>query len=62
MKTYTKEELKTILELHLKWLRCEQGGSRADLSSTNLIGTNLIGTNLSRADLSVANLSRAGGA
>jgi hypothetical protein len=60
-------ELKNILDLHAKWLRGEEGGSRADLSRTNLsgadlsrtnlIGANLCGANLSRTDLSYANLS-----
>ena len=46
MKTYTQEELNTILEKHGEWLCDETGGERADLS----------GANLSRADLSGANL------
>ena len=40
-----KQELKAILGKHLKWLRGEDGGERA----------NLFGANLSRADLSGAN-------
>jgi hypothetical protein len=31
-----KEELQQVLELHLKWLRNEQGGIRANLSDANL--------------------------
>ena len=46
-----KQELKNILDKHLKWLRGENGGKRADLS-----GANLSGANLSRADLFGANL------
>ena len=46
-----KQELKNILDKHLKWLRGENGGKRADLS-----GANLFGANLSRADLFGANL------
>ena len=48
------EELKTLLALHAKWIRGEEGGERANLS-----GANLSGANLSRADLSGANLSGA---
>ena len=47
-------KLANILELHLKWLRSEKGGVRADLR-----GTNLSDANLSRADLSDADLSDA---
>ena len=64
MKKLTKTEIKTKLELHMKWLNKEEGGSRADLSradlsGANLSGANLSGANLSRADLSGANLSGA---
>ena len=57
-------DLPKILGDHLKWLRSEPGGSRAnlsgaDLSRADLSGANLSGANLSRADLSGANLSRA---
>ena len=67
-------KLKDVLDKHLKWLRDEDGGeranlSRADLSRANLSGANLswanlsmanlFGADLSRADLSGANLSRA---
>ena len=45
------EKLKEILDKHLKWLRNEEDGERADLS-----GANLYGANLSRADLYGANL------
>ena len=31
-----KQELKNILDKHLKWLRCEDGGERAYLSGANL--------------------------
>jgi len=51
-----KEELQQVLELHLKWLRNEQGGSRADLSDADLRGANLRGANLSGANLIDANL------
>ena len=54
-----KQKLKNILDKHLKWLRGENGGKRADLSRANLSGANLSRANLSGADLSWANLSRA---
>ena len=69
-----KQELKAILGKHLKWLRGEDGGERANLfganlsranlfwanlSGADLSGADLFGANLSRADLSGANLSRA---
>ena len=45
-----KQELKAILDKHLKWLRDEDGGKRAnlfgaDLSRANLSGANLFGAN-----------------
>ena len=54
-----KQELKNILDKHLKWLRDEDGGKRAVLSRANLSGADLSRANLSGADLSGANLSRA---
>ena len=59
-----KQELKNILDKHLKWLRGENGGkranlSRADLSRANLSRADLSGADLSRANLFGANLSRA---
>ena len=41
MKTYTPEELKEILNAHWKWLKGEEGGSRAKLSWADLSGANL---------------------
>ena len=62
-------KLKDILDKHLKWMRDEDGGERAnlsgaylsgaDLSGANLSGANLSGAYLSGADLSGANLSEA---
>ena len=52
-------DLKSILEKHLKWLRNEDGGERANLSGADLSGANLSGADLSRANLSRANLSGA---
>ena len=50
------KKLKDILDKHLKWLRGEDGGERANLSRANLLGANLFGANLSGANLSMANL------
>ena len=50
----TREELKNICDLHVKWLNDEPDGKRA-----NLRGVNLRGVNLRDADLSGANLSGA---
>ena len=50
-------KLKDILDKHLKWLRGEDGGERADLSWANLSRADLSRANLSRANLSWANLS-----
>lgn len=36
-----KQELKAILGKHLKWLRGEYGGERANLSRANLSGANI---------------------
>ena len=46
-----KQELKNILDKHLKWIRGENGGKRANLFGANLFGANLSGANLSRANL-----------
>jgi len=59
MNTYTKDELKTILDNHKKWLLNQAGGIRAYLSGAYLSGANLSGANLSRANLWDADLSRA---
>ena len=50
-KTYTPEELKTVLEEHKKWLESEDGekGSRA-----NLCGSDLRDANLCRANLDMS--------
>ena len=48
----TQEKLKEIIASHGKWLRCENGGERADLSGADLNGADLNGANLSGADLS----------
>jgi len=51
--------LKLTLLTHLKWIRGENGGVRANLYGANLSIADLSGANLSRADLSRANLSGA---
>ena len=48
------KKLKDILDKHLKWLRGEDGGERANLSGADLSGADLYGANLSGADLSGA--------
>lgn len=64
MKTYTREQLMEILELHRRWIMDGKGGTRAelsesDLSEANLSYADLSGANLRGADLSYANLSGA---
>ena len=60
----TTEQLKVVLELHVKWLKCEPDGKRAnlrgaDLYGADLYGANLRGANLRGADLRGANLQNA---
>ncbi len=50
-------ELKVILNKHSKFLKNEEGGEKADLSSANLSSADLSFANLRSADLSFANLS-----
>lgn len=64
MRNISEQELKDILDKHGKWLRQEEGGERANLSSANLgyanlSSANLRSANLRYADLSYANLSSA---
>ena len=49
-------DIKLVLELHIKWLRGEKDGERADLRYADLGGANLTGANLTGADLRGANL------
>ena len=58
-KIITTDELRTILELHRKWLRSEPDGVRADLSGANLRRADLWGADLWGADLWGADLSGA---
>lgn len=60
MRTISEQELKDILNKHGKWLRNEDNGERANLSSADLSYANLRSANLSYANLSSANLSSAG--
>ena len=53
------ENLKSVLELHQKWLACEPDGARADLSEADLSEADLRGANLSGANLSGADLIEA---
>ena len=57
MRRVTAEELKIILERHGKWLRCEEGGERADLSGASLFQADLAGANLAGADIREANMT-----
>ena len=59
MKRYTPDELQQVLTEDQKWLRDEEGGSRANLYGANLSGADLSGADLSGANLSRADLSRA---
>ena len=59
MKTYTPDELKSILDKHHKWIRGEPDGERANLRSANLRSANLGFANLRSADLRSADLGSA---
>ena len=52
----TNDELKKIIEKHEKWMKCQEGGERADLRGADLRGTNLCGADLYGADLFGTNL------
>ena len=54
----TKKEIKEVLDKHAKWLRCEAGGSRADLYRANLSGADLSGANLSGAKIEIELLNK----
>ena len=56
MRQYAAEELKIICEKHIKWLRDEEGGERANLRDANLRDANLRDADLRDADLQGANL------
>ena len=59
MKTYTKEELSKILELHSLFLKNDPEGVRADLEDANLKGADLRYADLEKANLSNADLRKA---
>ena len=59
MQTYTKEELKVIIDKHNLWRQNNVLGERANLSYANLRNADLREADLSYADLSNANLSYA---
>lgn len=52
----TKDELKQILDKHIKWLRKNNGGKKANLYNVNLRGADLQGVHLQYANLYGANL------
>ena len=52
----SNEELRDILQKHIKWLNGERDGEKAKLSGADLYGANLSGANLSGANLYEANL------
>ena len=54
-----EQELKTVLELHKKWLEGKEEGKRANLRKSNLRGADLQGANLREADLRGADLQGA---
>jgi hypothetical protein len=56
MKTFSEQELKDILDKHVKWLSNQDGGYCANLSRANLSGAYLYGADLSHANLSGADL------
>ena len=58
-RTVKAEEIAATLASHVKWLRKEEGGVRADLRGANLRWADLRCANLSEANLSEANLSGA---
>jgi hypothetical protein len=51
MAAMTKEEIAIVLDKHVKWLRTEEGGKRADLTRANLTRANLTRANLNGANL-----------
>ena len=50
------KNLKEVLELHEKWVNCEVGGVRANLTGADLTDSNLTDANLRGADLRGADL------
>ena len=54
----TQEKLNEIIASHGKWLKCENGGERADLRYANLRYADLYNANLCNANLSGADLCK----
>lgn len=54
-----KDELRTVLEKHLLWVKEKEGGRRANLSNVDLHGVDLSGVDLSGSSLVRCNLKRA---
>ena len=52
-----KEKLNEIIKKHKKWLNCENGGVRADLSHSDLSHSDLSHIDLSHSDMSHSDLS-----
>ena len=52
-------DLKIMLDLHLKWLKDEEGGQKANLEGADLEGADLEGADLKWADLEGADLEGA---
>ena len=58
-KNINEKSLKEILNLHEKWLNCEDGGEKANLSNADLSNADLKNLDLRYADLSNTNLVNA---
>ena len=58
MRKISEQELKDILDKHGKWLRNEEGGERADLSSADLRSADLSWADLRSADLVLFQFNR----
>ena len=55
----TRDKLDEILEKHIKWLREDPAGERADMSYADMSETNMSGANMRYANMRYANMSRA---
>ena len=56
MRVINEQELKDILDKHGKWIRNEEGGERANLTSADLTSADLTSADLRYADLRYADL------
>ena len=56
----TRDKLDEILEKHIKWLREDPAGERANMRYANMRYANMSRANMSGADMSGANMSGAG--